>query len=228
MRVKVGPANSSGQRVLALSKFGIAVIFPLPMSKLVFLISFFASTCIWAQDSPVSVPPVVAPVEIPDDGVRVSVLGYHDFAENKPATQMRIQPSKFRKQMETIRQLGIKVISMEDFSAWKKTGKEIPKKSIVLTFDDGWKPVYTDIFPILKEFGYPFTIYLYKEYVDGGGRALTTPMIQEMMPKGATIGSHSVSHPYPVVVKNFRKKGAKRLRCLSAERVRRIQTLSGV
>ncbi len=177
------------------------------MPRIIFLISLFASVCAWGQDAPAPVPPVAAPVEIPDDGVRVAVLGYHDFAEKKPATQMRIQPSKFRKQMETIRQLGIKVISMEDFSAWKKTGKEIPKKSIVLTFDDGWKPVYTDVFPILKEFGYPFTIYLYKDYVDGGGRALTTPMIKEMMTHGATIGSHSVSHPYPVVVKSFRKKG---------------------
>ncbi len=142
-----------------------------------------------------------------DDGVRVSVLGYHDFSETQAPTQMRIQTSKFRKQMETIRQLGISVISMEDFHAWKKNGKEIPKKSIVLTFDDGWKSIYTDVYPILKELKYPFTLYLYKNYVDGGGRALTTPMIKEMMANGATVGSHSVSHPYPITVKSYRKKG---------------------
>lgn len=150
----------------------------------------------------------ISPDEADDDGVRVSVLGYHDFSETQSETAMRIRTSKFRKQMETIRQLGISVISLEDFTAWKKGDKDIPEKSILLTFDDGWKSVYTDAFPILKEFGYPFTLYLYKNYVDGGGKALTTPMIQEMIKNGATIGSHSVSHPYPITVKSYRKKGA--------------------
>ncbi len=153
-------------------------------------------------------PPVVTPVEEePDDGVRVSILGYHDFSETLPETAMRIRTSKFRKQMETIRQLGLTVISLNDFTAWKKGGKEIPAKSVLLTLDDGWKSVYTDAYPILREFGYPYTLYLYKNYVDGGGKALTTPMIQEMIRQGATIGSHSVSHPYPATVKSHQRKG---------------------
>jgi peptidoglycan/xylan/chitin deacetylase (PgdA/CDA1 family) len=167
----------------------------------------FASACLWAQDTPAPAAPMAADPAVPDDGVRVSVLGYHDFSESAPETAMRIRTSKFRKQMEVIRQLGITVISMDDFVAWKKGEKEIPPKSILLTFDDGWKSVYTDAFPILKEFGYPYTLYLYKNYVDGGGKALTTPMIEEMIKHGATLGSHSVSHPYPITVKNFRKKG---------------------
>jgi peptidoglycan/xylan/chitin deacetylase (PgdA/CDA1 family) len=120
---------------------------------------------------------------------------------------MRIRTSKFRKQMETIRSLGIPVITMADFMAWKDGAGQIPAKSIVITLDDGWKSVYTDAYPILKEFGYPFTVYLYKNYVDGGGKALTTAMIREMMANGATIGSHSVSHPYPQDVKQSRKQG---------------------
>lgn len=146
--------------------------------------------------------------EIPDDGVRVAVLGYHELAEGLPETAMRIKPSKFRQQMEALRQMGLSVISLDDFIAWKKGDKEIPAKSVLLTFDDGWKSVYTDAFPVLKEYNYPFTLYLYKNYVDGGGKALTTPMIEEMIASGATIGSHSVTHPYPATVKMMRKKGA--------------------
>jgi len=145
--------------------------------------------------------------EIPDDGVRVSVLGYHDFSETLPETAMRIRTSKFRQQMEALRQLGLNVISLEDFIAWKKGDKQIPPKSVLITLDDGWKSVYTDAFPILKEYNYPFTIFLYKTYVDGGGKALTTAMIEEMTASGASIGSHSVTHPYPATVKLSRKKG---------------------
>lgn len=148
-------------------------------------------------------------LDIPDDGVRVSVLGYHDFSENERETAMRIRTSKFRKQMEVIRNLNIPVISMADFIAWKEEGKPIPEKSIVITIDDGWKSVYTDAYPVLKEFGFPFTLYLYKNYVDGGGKALTTAMINEMLANGANIGSHSTTHPFPQTVKKMRKRGEK-------------------
>ena len=149
--------------------------------------------------------------DIPDDGVRVSVLGYHDFSETEAETEMKIRTSKFRLQMETLRKLDLAVVSLPDFIAWKNGEKEIPSKSVLLTFDDGWKSFHTDAYPILKEFGYPFTIFLYKNYVDGGGRALTTPMIKELLANGGTIGSHSVSHPYPITIKSYRKKGPEAL-----------------
>jgi peptidoglycan/xylan/chitin deacetylase (PgdA/CDA1 family) len=110
--------------------------------------------------------------------------------------------------MEVIRQLGITVIPMADFIAWKDGLKEIPQKAVVITIDDGWKSTYTEAYPILKEFGYPFTVFLYKDYVDGGGKALTTAMIKEMMKHGATVGSHSVTHPFPQAVKANRKRGS--------------------
>jgi len=159
------------------------------------------------QSEPEAAPAPLESLDIPDDGVRVAVLGYHDFSESERETAMRIRTSKFRKQMEVIRKMEIPVISMADFIAWKDEGKAIPEKAIVITLDDGWKSVYTDAYPVLKEFGFPFTIYLYKNYVDGGGKALTTPMIREMMANGATIGSHSTTHPFPQTVKKYRKAG---------------------
>ena len=182
------------------------------MKNFALLFLLLSGVCARAQETPALPAPVAAPAvepETPDDGVRVSVIGYHDIAENLPETAMRIHTSKFHKQMEAIRLLGIKVITLDEFIAWKKGEKQIPEKSLLITFDDGWKSVYTDAFPILKEFGFPYTIFLYKNYIDGGGKALTTPMIQEMLTAGGlSIGSHSVSHPYPLTVKSYRKKGA--------------------
>ncbi len=159
-----------------------------------------------AQEIPVTPEPVPAPPPaVEEDGVRVAILGYHDFSETAPETEMVLRTSKFRKQMEAIRNAGLPVIPMADFQAWKRGEKEIADKSIVITIDDGWKAVYTDAYPILKEFGYPFTLFLYKNYVDGGGKALNSDMIKEMQKNGATIGSHSVSHSYP---QSHRRKGA--------------------
>jgi len=160
------------------------------------------------QSAPTN-PAVIEKQELPDDGVRVAVLGYHDFSETEQETAMRIRTSKFREQMETIRELGLAVIPMSDFIAWKKGEKTIPAKSVVITIDDGWKSVYTDAYPILKEFGYPFTIFLYKDYVDGGGKAMTTGMVKEMLKHGANLGSHSTTHPFPQTVKKHQKHGVK-------------------
>jgi peptidoglycan/xylan/chitin deacetylase (PgdA/CDA1 family) len=140
---------------------------------------------------------------------RVSVLGYHDFSPTMPETEMRIRTAKFRWQMQALRDRGITVIPLADFIAWKKNdgSKTLPEKSALITIDDGWLSVYTDAFPILREFNYPFTIYLYKNYVDRGGKSLSSAMIREMIAAGATIGSHSVSHPYPKVVKKNQRQG---------------------
>lgn len=149
---------------------------------------------------------MAAPAPV-DDGARVAVLGYHDFSETDEQTEMRIRTSKFRQQMETLRDLELPVISMEEFQKWKRGEADLPPRSVLITIDDGWKSVYTDAFPVLKELGYPFTLFLYRNYIDGGGKALTTAMIKEMQKHGATIGSHSVSHPYPATVKQHRGKG---------------------
>jgi len=145
-----------------------------------------------------------------DDGARVSVLGYHVFHATKPATEMRISTSKFREQMETIKASKIPVITLAKFLAWRRGESELPPRSILITMDDGWRSVYTEAFPIMKEFQFPFTIYLYKNYVGSsrGGRALSYAMIQEMLQSDlCTIGSHSVSHPFPSKVKKAARSG---------------------
>jgi peptidoglycan/xylan/chitin deacetylase (PgdA/CDA1 family) len=160
-----------------------------------------------AVPAPGGDPPAVDPPVLADDGVQVAVLGYHEFSATASETAMRINTAKFRKQMQVIKDLGLPVIPMADFEAWKRGEKNLPPKSIVITMDDGWKSVYTDAYPILKEFGYPFTLFIYKNYVDGGGKALTTAMIREMMQNGATLGSHSTSHPYPATIRKARNDG---------------------
>lgn len=159
------------------------------------------------KDAPKEIPDSLkAPVK--DDGIRVSVLGYHEFSPSLPNTAMRIQSNKFRKQMEALRDLGKPIITMEEFIKWKKGEGTLPPQSFLITIDDGWKSVYTDAYPVLKELNFPFTIFLYKKYVDGGGRALTTPMIKEMLASGlCTIGSHSSTHPFPSSFKKAAKKG---------------------
>ncbi len=151
-----------------------------------------------AQDPSVFDPSVEAdvpkaePFELNKSSV-VSILGYHDFRD-RGGSPMLISAPKFREQMEAIRESGIPVISMSQLLAWKRGEKNIPEESIVITMDDGWEGVYEYAFPILKEMGFPFTVYLYKKYVNIGGRSMDWRQIKEMMQHGCEVGSHSVSH----------------------------------
>lgn len=123
----------------------------------------------------------------------VSILGYHDFRDRGGSPMIMAAP-KFREQMEAIKESGIPVIPMSDVLAWKRGEKNIPEAAIVITMDDGWEGVYEYAFPVLKELGFPFTVYLYKKYVNIGGRSMSWTQIKEMMAHGCEVGSHSVSH----------------------------------
>ncbi|HCN30011.1 MAG TPA: hypothetical protein DIT64_14995 [Verrucomicrobiales bacterium] len=136
--------------------------------------------------------PKAVPFELNKSSV-VSILGYHDFRE-RGGSPMIIAMDKFREQMKAIKDSGIPVIPLSDVLAWRRGEKNIPEEAFVITMDDGWQGVYEHAFPILKEHGFPFTIYLYKKYVNAGGRSMTWAQIKEMMEHGCEVGSHSVSH----------------------------------
>ena len=178
-------------------------------STLTALASFGAFFCTLAAQETTPIQNELG-VTFEDDGSRVSVLGYHQFAPTIRPTLMRIVTSKFEQHMKTIKDSGIPVISMAQFLAWRRGEIEIPPKSFLITIDDGWKSVYTEAYPILKENKFPFTIFLYKNYVGRhrGSRALTLDMINEMVESElCTIGSHSVSHPLPGAVKKQAAQG---------------------
>lgn len=133
---------------------------------------------------------------VPHDQTRVAVLGYHNFSETAPVTEMLLRTSEFREQMEFIRNSGYTVISMQEFLEWRFGARELPAKCVLITLDDGWKSVYTDAYPILKEYGYPFHVFLYTKYLSGKGDSMSPAQVREMQAHGASVGSHSTSHLY--------------------------------
>ena len=143
------------------------------------------------------IPPPPAPVKMEpviNKEARVSVLGYHDFTEGSSTNDMILNINDFRNQLQAIKDAKLPVISMRQFLDWKQAKADIPAESVLLTIDDGWKATHTLAMAVLKEFGYPYTVFLYKNYVGVGGRSLTHNEIRELAANGATLSSHSISH----------------------------------
>jgi len=157
--------------------------------------------------TPVATPtpaPTPKPTPIPtptplviDTTAQAIVLCYHRF-EDKPHDSLAIKPAEFEAQMQELKDKGIVVISMDDFLAWRRGEKNIPAKSAVISIDDGYVSGYKVAWPILKKFNYPFTMYIYTDYVKGGpksgGQSMTWEEIGEMRDAGVDIASHTVSH----------------------------------
>ena len=125
------------------------------------------------------------------------VLCYHRF-EDKPKDSLAIKPADFEAQMQILKDNGISVISMQDFLAWRRGEKAIPGKSAIVSIDDGYISGYSVAWPILKKFGYPFTMFIYTDYVKGGpksgGQSVSWEQLAEMRDAGVDIQSHTVTH----------------------------------
>jgi peptidoglycan/xylan/chitin deacetylase (PgdA/CDA1 family) len=156
-----------------------------------------------------SVPASAARVAI-DQTAQVIVFGYHRFVNQVRRPDTEITPQMFEQQMQELKDRGITVIGMQDFLAWKRGEKNIPPRCAIITFDDGWKSQYDVAWPIMKKFGYPFTLFIYTEGVRGGhfggGEAITWEQLAEMRDAGIDIQAHSATHqdlrkPYDKVTK---------------------------
>jgi peptidoglycan/xylan/chitin deacetylase (PgdA/CDA1 family) len=76
--------------------------------------------------------------------------------------------------------------------------KQIPEKSAIISIDDGYLSGYKIAWPILKKFGYPFTLFIYTDYIKGGprsgGQSMSWEQLAEMRDAGVDVESHTVSH----------------------------------
>lgn len=134
-----------------------------------------------------------------DRTAQVVVLGYHRFVDKVRHPDTEITPAEFESQMQALKDQDIPVIPLDDFLAWKHEQKSLPPRCAIITIDDGYSVGYTVAWPILKKYGYPFTMFIYTDYVSGGRRtgsgSLTWEQLAQMRDAGVSIQSHTVSHP---------------------------------
>ena len=145
--------------------------------------------------------PKVLPDPIIDKSSRVTFLGYHQIITRGNPGEMRIRVTKFISQMQALKDAGIPVISFRDYMKWRDGTKEIPESCVVITIDDGYDDLADVALPILKEFKYPFTFYLYTDFLGGSGRTLNDKEVRALIEGGGELGSHSVSHDFLVKAK---------------------------
>src|SRR5882724_7306189 len=141
-------------------------------------------------------PKITKPVV--DQTAQTIIFCYHLLVDKIHTPWTEITPAAFEAQMKELKDRGITVISMQDLLAWKRGEKSIPPRCAVVTFDDGWKSQYEVAWPIMKKYGYPFTMFIYTEGVRGGalggGEAITWEQLADMRDNGVDIEAHTATH----------------------------------
>jgi len=137
------------------------------------------------------------------DGPDATILMYHSIGETYAGNRsLGISLDTFSRQMAFFKRHGYRVIRLTDLVMKLEKGEPIALKTIVLTFDDGYEDNYTNVFPILKEYGFPATIFVVTDFIGREApaygqtaRFLSVAMMKEMAASGLVdFGSHSASH----------------------------------
>jgi peptidoglycan/xylan/chitin deacetylase (PgdA/CDA1 family) len=129
-----------------------------------------------------------------NDKIKIPVICYHSINKDPSGkSSIIISPEKFRQHLKAIKDNGYTTLTMAQFNDYILGDKPIPEKSVLITFDDGYKDNYTNAFPILKEFNMNATIFVISSYLDGK-EYMSPSDVKEMSDYGIDIESHTVSH----------------------------------
>ena len=147
-----------------------------------------------------------------EDGLSFRSLCYHDVRDDLRGT-LREWPESTAmdtydlvQQFQWLRENGYHVVSLDAILAARSGGPKLPPRALLLTFDDGYRSMYTRVFPLLRLFNYPAVIGLVGEWLqdESDGRVfygdrrvprerfLTWPQVREMAASGLVeVASHS-------------------------------------
>ena len=134
----------------------------------------------------------------------VPVLMFHALEER--SSPISFPPAVFRRGLAHLHARGYRTCSLLDVAACLRRRAPLPARALVITFDDGYRSVYEEAFPALRERAMTATIFL---TVGKSGWAATTGRlppfegrqmlswseIREMHAAGIGIGAHTLTHP---------------------------------
>lgn len=131
---------------------------------------------------------------------------YHKVDRILPGTRYpgnHVLPEAFEEQLAELKRWNYQSITLEQWIAYKEKRSELPRRPIIITFDDGYRSTYDTAWPILQRYGFSATVFLVASLI-GKTNAwdveerqeplLNESEIREMQRGAITFGSHTQSH----------------------------------
>lgn len=141
------------------------------------------------------------PSRPPAVSLRVPILMYHyvEYVEDKNDTirqSLNINPYVFESQIETLKTAGYTFLTASDLDKLLSGKVKSPPKPILITFDDGYRDFYTDVYPLLQKYQVKATEYVIVNFLNRPNH-LYLDQLKEMTKDGLVeIGAHTMDHTW--------------------------------
>ncbi|WP_406347234.1 polysaccharide deacetylase family protein [Streptomyces sp. NBC_00648] len=115
---------------------------------------------------------------------------------------LSVSPDAFAEQMNVLADRGFTPLTTAGLAqAWRTAGA-LPRRPVLITFDDGYEGVHRHALPVLAKHGFAATLFVSTGWLRGAheeGGALDTMLdwdqVRELAAAGTEIGGHSHTHP---------------------------------
>lgn len=123
------------------------------------------------------------------------IFVYHRFGDSRhPTTNTTIE--ELRKDFAYFKEKGYQVVPLSRLVAALKAKQEIPDNWVVLTIDDNYKSFFQNGLSVFKEFGYPFSLFVYVGATEAKyGDFMSWDELKECAKYGS-LEFHSMNHPH--------------------------------
>lgn len=133
----------------------------------------------------------------------IPILGYHRVGSFRGDHVPTISPETFERQLAFLARHRYRVLSLEELVASLERATPEPRRSVVITFDDGYEETHTIAWPLLKRFGFSAAVFVAPAEIGAPG-FVNWEQIRDMSKDGVTVGSHTMHHSYIPLVKEER------------------------
>jgi peptidoglycan/xylan/chitin deacetylase (PgdA/CDA1 family) len=123
----------------------------------------------------------------------VPILVYHNLGPQSKG-RLLLGADSFAEQMRYLKREGYRVVTLAEFVDWLNLKRQLPRKAVVLTFDDGYRSFREFAYPVLKELGFAATLFVYTDYVGASRNALSWDDLKALSAEGFDVQAHSKTH----------------------------------
>lgn len=136
------------------------------------------------------------------------LLAYHAIEDVDDAVigPWCVGPEAFERQLDALEDVGVSWIGVRELEAWL-AGEDLPPRSVLLTFDDGYADLLENAAPVLERRGIPALVLVVGEQIGGWNEwdarrgAVKLPLLdvdqlRELARRGWAIGAHTASHAH--------------------------------
>ncbi len=162
---------ATGENMKSITRWGQA------KATALFVLLFAACSGVVAKEAPAS---------------NAVILLYHHVAEDTPASTS-VTPETFKKHMAFLNE-NYNVLSLKEVMPSLKAGEALPNKTVVITFDDGFADILENAHPVLREYGFPYTIFINPGEIGSNNSQLTWDQVQQMQKEGVSFANHTLNH----------------------------------